>query len=41
MRQRTEPMDGWHFGDQWSHQCLGHHPGYPFAQTHAEVRLET
>jgi hypothetical protein len=41
VRQRTDQIDVLYFGDQLSHDCLGDHPGYPFAQTHAGIRLES
>jgi len=41
VRQRTDQIDVLYFGNQLSHHCLGDHPGYPFAQNIAGMRLET
>ena len=33
VRQRTDQIDVLYFGEQLPGHCLGHHPGYPLAQT--------
>jgi transposase-like protein len=40
VRQRDFPDRRVHDGDQLPDDCLGHHPGYPFAQTLTGVRRE-
>jgi transposase-like protein len=39
VRQRTDQIDVLYFGDQLTEHCLGHHPGYPLAQTLAGMKL--
>ncbi len=41
VRQRTDQIDVLYFGDQLPDHCLGHDPGYPFAQNLAVSRLRS
>ncbi len=40
VRQRTDQIDVLYFGDQLPDHCLGHDPGYPFAQNLGRMKLE-